>query len=81
MSLKALSITSHYFCPIFLVPFEFDIGKSTRLLKLTISQPIFCHLYKNESAAQPGHVLSMGTNDNRMEQQLVNTMARVGLPI
>ena len=51
-----------------------------RLLRLILSQPIFWHLHKNESAAQPDHLPLIGTSDNQMGQCLVNTVSGVGLP-
>ena len=78
---KVLSIASHYFFPIFLAAYEFYVGKTIRLFRLSKSQPIIWNLYKKGSAAQSDHVSSIRTSDNREGQCFVNTAGGVGLPI
>ena len=72
MSLKVLSIASHYFFPSF---WQYMNSTSEK-------RHVFCfwHLHKNRSAAQPGHVSLNGTSDNRKGQSLVNTADGVRLP-
>jgi len=43
--------------------------------------PLFWHVHKNRSAAQPGQVPSIETSDNRREQYLMNMVSGVRLSI
>jgi len=63
---------------IFLAAFEFHVGKTTHLLRLFNSRLMFWHFHKNGSAAQPGYVPSIGS-DNQKGQYLVNTADRTSL--
>jgi len=81
MSRKVMSIANYYFLPSFWQHLNFTSEKRYVLLRLSKSRSIFWHLYKNGSAAQLGHVSSIGTSDNRKGQCLVNMASGIGLPI
>lgn len=57
MSLQVLSISSHYFLPIFLAAFKLYVVKTTRLMRLSKNR---------SSAAQPGYIPSYNRNDQYM---------------
>jgi len=79
MSLKVLSIASHYSFPYF---WHLNcILKNDTFLRISKSRPIFWHLHKNRSAAQLGYVPSTETNDNRKGQYVMNAASEVGLSI
>jgi len=73
-------VASHYLFPSFWQPLN-STSEKRHVFEDIRESTNFWYLYKNESAAQPGHFPSIGTSDNGKGQYLMNTVGEIELSI